>query len=155
MRSTKQRTAILHALQSVHRPLSASELLEHAQRDVPGMGLATVYRTIDSLVKDGRVTVVEIPGKPPRYEISGKEHHHHFLCGTCHKVFEVEGCPGNIDGLVPSGFTLEKHELTLYGTCKGCSAKPSTRSTRISLPPKAGPARPKPARRATRPPTTS
>jgi Fur family ferric uptake transcriptional regulator len=154
MRSTKQRTAILHALQSVHRPLSAPELLEHAQQDVPGMGLATVYRAIDSLVKVGRITVVEIPGKPPRYEIAGKDHHHHFLCATCHKVFEVEGCPGNIDGLVPPGFTLEKHELTLYGTCKGCSLKPSTKSPRATLPTKPGPARAKPAARSKRPPTT-
>lgn len=134
MRATKQRIAILNALDRARRPLSAPELLDHARREVPGIGLATVYRAIESLVTDARVTVVEIPGKPPRYELSGKDHHHHFLCAVCHKVFEVEGCPGNIDALVPRGFTLDKHELTLYGTCQTCTRNSTTHAPLTSPP---------------------
>src|SRR5690606_27808311 len=96
MRSTRQRGAIISTLTAADRPLSAVEILHLARSHVPGLGLATVYRTIDSFAKAGDVATVEIPGRPPRYEIAGKDHHHHFLCSTCHRVFEVHGCPGNI-----------------------------------------------------------
>jgi Fur family ferric uptake transcriptional regulator len=35
-------------------------------------------------------------------------------------VFEVEGCPGNLRSVVPSGFRLERHEVVLYGVCRAC-----------------------------------
>ena len=140
MRPTRQRTAILSTLRRADRPLSAAEVLHLARAEVPRLGLATVYRTIESLVERHEIAAVEIPGKPPRYEIAGKEHHHHFLCRACHRVFEVEGCPGNIDAFVPPGFELEGHELTLYGRCDACGAPPA-------LPP--------PGRRAQRPHVSS
>ncbi|MBX3361662.1 MAG: transcriptional repressor [Phycisphaeraceae bacterium] len=121
MRSTRQRGAILRTLERSGRPLSAAEVLTLARTEVPGLGLATVYRTIDSLVASGAIACVEIPGKSPRFEIAGKDHHHHFLCKACHKVFEVHGCPGNIDAHVPRGFVLEGHELTLFGLCGTCA----------------------------------
>lgn len=125
MRTTRQRGAILSTLEQAQRPLSAAEVLALARASVPALGLATVYRTIDSLVAAGAIAPVEIPGRPPRYEIAGKDHHHHFLCKTCHRVFEVHGCPGNIDAHVPRGFVLEGHELTLFGLCAGCSSRPA------------------------------
>lgn len=136
MRTTRQRGAILHTLEHAERPLSAAEVLALARDAVPGLGLATVYRTIDALVECGAISPVEIPGKPPRYEIAGKDHHHHFLCKACHRVFEVHGCPGNIDTHVPRGFVLEGHELTLFGLCNACAprvgAKPTPRPAHAS-----------------------
>lgn len=129
MRTTRQRGAILHALEHADRPLSASEVLALARSRVPGLGLATVYRTIDSLVDAGALKPVDIPGKAPRYEVAGKDHHHHFLCKRCHRVFEVHGCPGNIDAHLPRGFTLEGHELTLFGLCAACTSDPSKRAS--------------------------
>ncbi len=126
MRTTRQRGAILHTLEHADRPLSAAEVLTLARARVPGLGLATVYRTIESLVDTGALMPVEIPGKAPRYEVAGKDHHHHFLCKRCHRVFEVHGCPGNIDAHVPRGFVLEGHELTLFGRCAACSAPPKS-----------------------------
>ena len=82
--------------------------------------MATVYRSIKSLVEGGDLVSVELPGEPARYELSGKRHHHHFHCRSCRKVFEVEGCPRDIESLVPGGFELEDHEVVLYGRCAGC-----------------------------------
>ena len=44
----------------------------------------------------------------------------HFECRKCARVFEVHGCPGNLKPLVPDGFTLEDHEVILYGLCAEC-----------------------------------
>lgn len=121
-RETKQRQAIRRVLDGADRPLSPAEVLTVAQAEVPGLGLATVYRTINALVEEGWLVPVEVPGRPPHYERAGKEHHHHFHCRGCGKVFELQGCPGNLKSLAPSGFRVEGHELTLYGVCPGCRA---------------------------------
>ena len=82
--------------------------------------MATVYRNIKLLVDDGAVQVVALPGDNPRYESTGNAHHHHFQCTVCKRVFDVAGCPGNMASLAPKGFTVERHELTLYGQCMDC-----------------------------------
>lgn len=99
----------------------AQEVLERAQLEVPGMGLATIYRNLKSLVEAEELQVVQLPGENPRYERVGHSHHHHFQCRSCNRVFDVHACPGNLAKLAPEGFSVEDHELTLYGRCADCS----------------------------------
>ena len=120
-RNTRQRTAIREAIDASDRPLGPQELLEIGRRDVPSMSLATVYRNINALLEEGAITKVELPGQPPLYESAGLKHHHHFHCDKCGRVFDIEGCPGNLKPLLPEGFTLTGHEITLYGHCADCA----------------------------------
>jgi Fur family ferric uptake transcriptional regulator len=122
-RSTNQRRAIQQVFSETDRPLSTHEVLEAAQQYKPGMGIATVYRTLKLLLSSGWLTAVKLPGEPPRYELAGKPHHHHFYCNACGRVFEVHGCPELLDGIVPENFTLERHDLVLYGVCAECRAE--------------------------------
>jgi Fur family ferric uptake transcriptional regulator len=119
-RSTRQRTAIRSAVDAAARPLLAQEVLELAQQEVPALGLATVYRNLKSLVEADELKVVQLPGENPRYERKGHSHHHHFQCRQCQRVFDVHACPGNLAKLAPKGFSVEDHELTLYGRCADC-----------------------------------
>lgn len=120
-RNTRQRQAILSALTQADRPLGPGEILDLSQQLVPRLGIATVYRNVRELVESGRVRVVLLPGSPDRYELAGKQHHHHFLCRQCDRVFELEDCTDDFDKVTPYGFHLERHEVTLYGLCAGCS----------------------------------
>jgi Fur family ferric uptake transcriptional regulator len=120
-RDTAQRRAIRRVLEEAGRPLGALEVLESSKRFSPRLGIATVYRTIKSLASEGTVATVDLPGEPPRYEASGKGHHHHFLCDRCAKVYELGGCLGGLKGLLPKGFKMSSHELLLHGRCAGCS----------------------------------
>lgn len=120
-RDTAQRRAIRRALRESGRPLGALEVLESSRRHAPKLGLATVYRTLKALGAEGEVATVELPGAAPRYEAAGKGHHHHFLCGGCGKVFELDGCLGSLKGLLPRGFRMSSHELLLHGRCRGCA----------------------------------
>ncbi|MCA9418695.1 MAG: transcriptional repressor, partial [Candidatus Omnitrophica bacterium] len=54
------------------------------------------------------------------YEMNGKRHHHHFVCRVCGRVFDIEGCPGQIEAMTPKGFLVEDHEIFLYGRCEEC-----------------------------------
>ncbi len=119
-RNTVQRRAIQEVFGKTDRPLSPQEVLEGAQATTPGLGIATVYRALKDLVGEGVLVVVELPGEAARYEQAGKEHHHHFHCDDCGQVYEAEGCTATIKRLVPRGFSLDRHEVVLYGRCASC-----------------------------------
>jgi Fur family ferric uptake transcriptional regulator len=121
-RSTRQRAAIRDAISAAGRPLLPQEVLDAAQTQVPGLGIATVYRNLKALLEDGELQTVALPGENLRYEPVGHAHHHHFQCTACDRVFDVHACPGNLARLAPAGFSVESHDLTLYGRCRDCRA---------------------------------
>jgi len=90
---------------------------------VNALGIATVYRTLKLLVAEGAVEVITLPGESPRYEMAASLHHHHFQCNACRRVFDVPGCPGDFHLLAPRGFSVERHDVTLYGRCPGCTKR--------------------------------
>ncbi len=126
-RLTRQRSAIEDSVKSAGRPLLPAEVQLLAQRSVPGLSMATVYRQIKALVEEGVLRAVQLAGDPPRYESAGHGHHHHFQCTHCQRVFDVHGCPGSLEHLAPAGFVVDDHEVTLYGRCADCAAPARTR----------------------------
>jgi Fur family ferric uptake transcriptional regulator len=122
-RQTSQRRAILTALEEAPGPLTPQEVLEHASKLQAGLGLATVYRNLNTLEAHGMISQVHLPGETTRYELAGRGHHHHFRCQRCEGVFELDAkCPVAIlEGVtLPGGFVVKDHELTLYGLCPTC-----------------------------------
>ena len=119
-RSTRQKDAILDAVVTASRSLSPDEILSEARNRVPALEIATVYRGIKRLLVESRVRVVSLPGESDRYETAESVHHHHFQCTVCRRVFDIAGCPGDLRGLAPRGFSVESHDVTLYGRCAEC-----------------------------------
>ncbi|MGN6528870.1 MAG: Fur family transcriptional regulator [Burkholderiaceae bacterium] len=119
-RSTRQNAAIRRAIAEAGRPLSPAEVLEAARGEVAALGIATVYRNLKALLDEGAVQVVTLPGEVARYEIAHHDHHHHFRCDACQRVFDVHRCPGDLAALAPPGFSVDRHEITLYGRCADC-----------------------------------
>ena len=127
VRRTPQRRAILRALHDAPGPLTPQEVHLRARTDHPGLGLATVYRNLARLEEDAAVVAVHLPNEVTRFEPAGRGHHHHFRCRGCGRVFELhDACPvGPLEGVtLPGGFTVEDHELTLYGRCAACRGSP-------------------------------
>jgi len=120
LRQTVQREAIRAVFQDEGRPLSPQEVLDGARSRVDRIGQATVYRTIKSLVDEGWLTCVDLPGEWARYEIAGQGHHHHFACVACHRVFDLPGCCGHEHDHLPPGFAAESHAVVVYGRCQDC-----------------------------------
>lgn len=119
-RKTRQRDAIRKVFIRSERPLAPLEVLSAAQSDVPGLGIATVYRALKDLVEEGEIKPIDVPGQPTCYEASDLEHHHHFHCNHCGKVFDVAGCLAGISSMCPSGFQVDRHEIFFYGRCPAC-----------------------------------
>jgi len=128
-RHTRQRDAVLTALSDSRRSLTPQEICELAQRSVPRLSLSTVYRQLKSLLEDGEIVGVDLPGQATRYEAQCESdhgepghHHHHFHCGDCGRVFPIHGCPGRMEDLAPKGFLVQRHDLTLHGRCADCAS---------------------------------
>jgi Fur family ferric uptake transcriptional regulator len=120
-RNTRQRQAIRTVFDDHPRPMGPQEVLDLAQREAPNLGIATVYRTLKSLQEEGWLRTVTLPEGPTLYERDGLAHHHHFHCTGCGRTFDVHACPSDILKLAPSGFTLERHDVVLYGKCLDCA----------------------------------
>lgn len=131
-RKTMQRDVVLQVLTEAGRPLSPQEIFQAAKLEVPSLGIATVYRNIKTLLENGALQPVELPGVAQRYEIAGKHHHHHFHCSSCGKVYEIEGCTMKEDHHLnlPADFEVEDHVVVLYGRCAGCAHADKAKAVR-------------------------
>lgn len=128
--STRQKVLLGELFETSGRPLTAREICRQAKRRLPSLGLATVYRTLRQFVAEGLVRVVEIPGAPPHYERATLHHHHFFLCQACKHVFDLSGCVRGLRSLVPKGFSVQQHEIVLYGCCSGCQTQSNAKGGR-------------------------
>jgi Fur family ferric uptake transcriptional regulator len=121
LRNTRQKNAIREAFSKADRPLSPEEALLLAQKQVDGVSIATIYRNIAALLEARWLTPVQMPGAATRYEVAGKEHHHHFQCMVCGATHELAGCAIKVKPKLPRGFKYSGHEFFVYGTCAVCS----------------------------------
>lgn len=128
-RLTRQRNAVFATLAESSQSLTPQRICELAQRAVPRLNLATVYRQLKQLLEHGEVVRVDLPGQPTRYEAmcesahdEADHHHHHFHCDVCDCVYPLHGCPGHMNDLAPRGFQVQRHDLTLHGRCAECAA---------------------------------
>lgn len=119
-RNTPQRKIIESFLEESDSPMLPKELHEKAQEKIPSLGIATVFRALKNMLEEGKVRVVHIPGDSPRYESTQQKHHHHFKCVDCGQVYDLYKCPGDMERLLPSGFQLIDHDITLFGKCSDC-----------------------------------
>jgi len=120
-RQTQQRAALVAAVEGQDCAFTPQEVLDHAQRACPGLGIATVYRLIRKLVEEGRIRRMVVEGSSPRYERTDVIHHHHFHCESCGEVTPLEGCSLKKSYRLPAGFKASSHEVVFTGTCPACA----------------------------------
>lgn len=137
-RHTRQRDAILHVLAEAKGPLSVPEIFALAKKKIP-IGIATVYRSINLLLTAREIQSVILPSGETRYESADLGHHDHFQCRKCERVFDLSVCPLHLASgtIIPGGFVVEDHEMTLYGSCPECAAKPGKKIATKKTPAKA------------------
>ncbi len=125
-RKTRQREAISRAFEEAQRPLHAHEILLLAQKEVPELGLATVYRTLKMMVTEGVLTEVKLRSGATRYEPTTRQHSTFLFCDCCKKAFPLEAknihdsVRKHVDE-VPAGFQFSHCEITFVGSCAECA----------------------------------
>jgi len=135
-RITLGREAILDVLIKANKHLSAEDIYMKVHSVYPSVGLTTVYRTLEILVKLGIIYKFDFGDGRARYEIvkdpKGVDHHHHLICSNCNRVIdytefiddEVELFKRTEEGLAKKyDFKITNHLIQFYGLCKECSGK--------------------------------
>ena len=124
LKSTRQREIIAEVFFGVEDHLSAEQLLILVREKVPTVSLATVYRTLNFLLRRTlpmRETLVT--GKRNLSQRQSQEHHDHLICVKCGAIVEfVDDRIEELQHLVAQehGYTIIDHKMELYGECPGC-----------------------------------
>src|SRR6185369_6574157 len=124
LRSTRQRDVILDIFLSTHQHVSVEELYLKVKASNPGIGHATVYRTLKLFAEAGLAREILLHDGQTRYEhVMAGEHHDHLVCTSCNAIIEFEDeTIEKLQNEIASrhGFTIKSHKLEIYGRCARC-----------------------------------
>lgn len=123
-RMTRQRAAVVDLLADVEDFRSAQELHDELRKRGDGIGLTTVYRTLQSLAEAEVVDVLRTESGEALYRRCSEHHHHHLVCRKCGYTVEVEGPAVErwADGIAAEhGFSDIAHTVEVVGLCSACA----------------------------------
>lgn len=118
---SRQREAILDFLCHTTSHPTAEEVYRHIQEIYPNISLGTVYRNLSLLVEHGQA--LRIQGEDCDHFDSNTRPHYHFVCDSCHHVYDVCISPSrslelNAERCFPG--KIRGHSVLFYGTCEKC-----------------------------------
>ncbi|MGA5545295.1 Fur family transcriptional regulator [Mycobacterium sp. NPDC051198] len=123
VRSTRQRAAIADLLNETDGFRSAQELHDELRRRGQGIGLTTVYRTLQSMANTGNVDTLRTDTGESVYRRCSEDHHHHLVCRACGATVEISGGQVEVwaaDVAREHGFSDVSHTIEIFGMCRGC-----------------------------------
>lgn len=122
-RLTPQRRAVLDVLIAAHDHPTAAQVFDRVRKDRPGIGAATVYRTLSLLVDEGQARVLSLgEGASARYD-ANVSRHDHVLCIDCGAAVDVEApLPAGAlsDMSSQTGYDLIEYDVQFRGRCRPC-----------------------------------
>lgn len=129
-RVTAQRTILLETIAHKGGHLNVQEIFQSARQRLPGLNLATVYRTVDSLREAGLIDWFDAGTEPMQFALRDSDHPHgHLVCRQCGVVTELDLALVNLfagDVRKDSGFQIDGSHLTLQGLCSECGSGQSS-----------------------------
>jgi Fur family ferric uptake transcriptional regulator len=127
LKLTSERVALVREIFSTHYHFEADELLFKMKEKGVKISRATVYRTLELLVKSGMVRRVHLGEDHYHYEhVTGNSHHDHLICTTCGGVIEFHDDvleKRQLEICERKKFTPTFHNLQILGVCDSCRRK--------------------------------
>lgn len=124
-RLTEARRTVVNLVAGASRALTPLEVFEKARKKNPGLGLVSVYRTLEKLEELHLIQRVHQPGGCQAFIAASQGHEHLLLCKRCGEVAFFEG--DDLDSLIQSiakktSYKISEHWLQLFGLCANCSS---------------------------------
>ena len=125
-RHTWQRAAVRDLLEGGEEFRTAQQIHDQLREGEAKVGLATVYRALQTMAESGEVDVLRTPEGESAYRACSSGHHHHLVCRQCGysieiSAHEVEEWAASVAR--SNGFTDAGHEHEIFGLCASCAAK--------------------------------
>jgi Fur family peroxide stress response transcriptional regulator len=124
-RNTKQRQAILEAIERHGGHLTADDVHKMVRRRYRRLSLGTVYRNLRVLAAQGMVRELDF-GMSVSFFETMKSPHYHLICRVCRRITDAEmPIERRLSALIrrtpiAGGFQIEEHRLDLIGICADC-----------------------------------
>jgi Fur family transcriptional regulator, peroxide stress response regulator len=122
-RYTDQRAAVYRFLLGTDAHPTADDVFTSVRHEIPDISLATVYKSLETLVGCGLAIKLTYGDGSARYD-GRTDPHHHARCLRCESVVDL---PGHLDTsalgsqLQPvDGFAVEGYRVELVGYCRSC-----------------------------------
>ncbi len=131
-RWTLPRQAIADYMAGTSGHVSARDILDALKGTHPGLGLATVYRTLELLHELGFLHKTCIEGRASRYELAADGpggHHHHLICTRCGRIIDYRDFIDQELELIRKteaalskrhDFLIRGHNIEFFGLCARC-----------------------------------
>jgi Fur family ferric uptake transcriptional regulator len=124
-RTGSARREVIGFLETQSCCLGAQEIHDRLRASGRAVGLASVYRVLDTLAEKGLLQRLEFGDGVARFEPvrSDESHHHHLVCDGCGKVetFADERLETALrDVEERSGYAVAAHDVVLRGACSAC-----------------------------------
>ena len=124
---TAQRLAIADIILGSESHLSAEDIMIELGARGATVGTATVYRTLEVLLRSGLVVERDFGEGFKRFEASrGIPNHEHLLCSLCGRVTEFrDERLERMTMLIAEqyGYARQRHRLVIYGVCEACQRR--------------------------------
>ena len=121
---TPQRRTVLSAIMHSHEHLTPAAIYARVRQERPGIGLVTIYRTLEILTKLDLICEMHAGGSCRSYLMRRPlEHHHHLICSDCGTVIDFTDCDlGELEQRLSkeNSFKINGHLLDFMGQCRNC-----------------------------------
>lgn len=123
MRTSSVDLIILDMLAHQSEHLTSLEIYETLKKTLPAVNQSTVYRALDRLAGQGRVSVSDMGIGAEVYESIDRGRHHHFVCQHCKQIITISD--DSIHGFFHSlekeyNIEIATNHLVLFGKCPAC-----------------------------------
>jgi Fur family ferric uptake transcriptional regulator/Fur family peroxide stress response transcriptional regulator len=120
---------------AAHDHPTAAQVFDRVRERQPGIGAATVYRTLSLLVSEGQARMLALgEGASARYD-ANVSRHDHVLCVDCGAAMDVDA-PFPMDALkemsVRTGYDLTEYDVQFRGRCPSCNRKTNRQNKRTN-----------------------
>lgn len=122
---SRQRDAIVRVLKNTTSHPRAEWVYEQVKREIPNVGLATIYRNLRLLSDSGEISEIATTAGTNHFDGNVKQHYH-FRCDSCGRILDLdEPVDSGIRDRVANetGFKVTRQYVELGGVCLDCQKK--------------------------------
>lgn len=123
MKTSSVDQLILEMIGSEPAHFTSPQIYEKLKTQLPAVNRSTVYRSLERLAGNGKISVSDMGTGAFVYELVGNGMHHHLICQHCQQVIfipseDVENFFSRIEQ--KSRYKITTNHLILYGLCDAC-----------------------------------
>ncbi len=122
MKLTRSQQRVLELLQQLGQAISAQDIFTQLRHQEQNMGLATVYRALETLKTQGLIKGITHAGGEAVYSLMPSDRHH-LNCLNCRALIQIDSCPlHNLNASLEQNynFKIQYHTLEFFGLCGNC-----------------------------------